>query len=143
MVRLVRSGRWLKICGVAVIAALAFAALCPANWLPRTGHWEIEHFLAFFVATSIVCFAWPRPYLVGGTLMTVGALLEALQLLTPDRTANFWGAFFSAAGAFVAALLAELFIRASRWRVRQPRANSKSDTARLAGQTNPSKSSNS
>ncbi len=105
-----------KFFSVAVIALLAFAALCPATWLPRTGHWEIEHFLAFFVATAIVCFAWPRPFVVGGALMAVGALLEALQALTPDRTADLVGALCNAAGALTAAVLAELFIRARKRR---------------------------
>ncbi len=101
-----------KICGVAAVATLAFIALCPADWVPRTNlGFELDHFLAFFVVTLMVCFAWPRPLLVGGALVIVGVLLEALQLLTPDRSANVLGAFYSAAGAFAAALIAEVYIR--------------------------------
>ncbi len=106
-----------KICGVAAVAMLAFIALCPADWVPRTNlGFELDHFLAFFVATSLVCVAWPRPFVVGGALMVVGGLLEALQLLTPDRSANVLGAFYSALGALAAALVAELYIVVRRHR---------------------------
>jgi VanZ family protein len=77
----------------------------------RTGHWEIEHFLAFFAVTSIVCLTWPRPFVVGGVLMVVAALLEGLQGLTPDRTPNLMGAVWGAVGALAAALLAGLIVR--------------------------------
>jgi hypothetical protein len=104
-----------KVCGVAAVLLLAFIALCPADWVPRTNlGFELDHFLAFFLVTSLVCIAWPRPFVVGGALMVVGGLLEALQLLTPDRSANVLGAFYSALGAFSAALIAELYIRARR-----------------------------
>jgi hypothetical protein len=53
--------------------------------------------------------------------MCVAALLEGLQALTPDRSANLEAALWGAGGALVAALVAELFIRA--WRPRRPRKN--------------------
>ena len=65
------------------------------------------------------CIAWPRPLLVGGIIMAVAALLESLQALTPDRSANLEAALWGAGGASVAALLAELIIRA--WRLGKPR----------------------
>jgi hypothetical protein len=107
-----------KACSVVGVALLAIASLVPADWLLliRTGHWEIEHFLAFFAVTSIVCLTWPRPFVVGGALMAVAALLEGLQGLTPDRTPNLMGAVWGAVGALAAALLTELFIRARRRR---------------------------
>ena len=96
---------------------LVFAHLGPGNWQPRTGlGWQIEHFLGYFVVTSIVCLAWPRPFVVGAALMAAAVLLEGLQALTPDRPANFLAALYGAGGALAAALLAELFIRAWRWR---------------------------
>ena len=57
------------------------------------------------------CLAWPRPFVVGGVLMTVAVLLEGLQALTPDRSSNVLAAFYGAGGVLAAALLAELFIR--------------------------------
>ena len=105
-----------KVCGSAAIAFIAFIALCPADWVLRTDlGFELDHFLAFFLVTSLVCVAWPRPFLVGAILIVFGALLEALQLLTPDRSANVLGAFYSALGALAAAVLAELVIRGQRW----------------------------
>lgn len=102
---------FVEIGSVAAIALLVFAQLVPANWKPRTGlGWRIDHFLGYFAVTSIVCFAWPSPFVVGGAFMAAAALLEALQGLTPDRTPNLLAALFGAGGALAAALLAELFI---------------------------------
>jgi VanZ family protein len=104
-----------KFCSVAAMVLLAMISLGPADWQPRTGlGWEIDHFLGYFVITLMFCLAWPRPFVVGGALMAGGALLEALQALTPDRHANLLAAFCGAGGALAAALLAELFIRTRR-----------------------------
>jgi len=106
-----------KICSLAAIALVVVAALGPANWAPRTAlGWQIDHFLGYFAITAIVCIAWSLPFVVGGALMTVAALLEGLQALTPDRSSNLFAAFCGAGGALAAALLAELFIRARRRR---------------------------
>jgi VanZ family protein len=48
-------------------------------------------------------------------LIVLGALLEALQLLTPDRSANLFGAIYSDLGAIAAAVLTALVIRGRRW----------------------------
>src|SRR5262249_9798412 len=61
--------------------------------------------------TLFFCFAWPRPFVIGGVVMAVAASLEALQALTPDRTANLEAALCGAGGALAAALVAELFIQ--------------------------------
>ena len=91
---------------VAAMALLVFAQLCPAKWKPRTRlGWRIDHFLAYFVVTSIVCLAWPRPFAVGTALMAVSALLEWLQGFTPDRKPSFLAAFCGAGGALAAAAL--------------------------------------
>ena len=103
----------MKFCGVAVIVLLVIAALGPAKWQPRTGlGWEIEHFAGYFVATTILLLAWPRPLVVGGALMAVAGLLESLQALTLDRSSYYVAALYGAGGALAAAVLAELFIRA-------------------------------
>ena len=110
---------FLKFCSVAIVVLLVIAALGPAKWTPRTAlGWEIDHFLGYFAITSFVCLAWPRPFVVGGALMAGGALLEGLQALTPDRTANLLAASYGAGGALAAALLAELVIRVRRRRAR-------------------------
>jgi hypothetical protein len=88
------------------VALLVFAHLVPAKWKPRTGlGGPVDHFLAYFAVTSIVCFAWPKPLIVGAALMAVSAMLEWLQRFTPDRTPSFLAAFCGAAGALAASAL--------------------------------------
>jgi VanZ family protein len=104
-----------KVLSVAIMVLLVIGALGPANWTPRTAlGWQIDHFLGYFAITLLVCFAWPRPFLVGGVLVAAAFLLEGLQAFTPDRTANLVAALCGAGGVLAAALLAELFSRA--WR---------------------------
>jgi VanZ family protein len=102
-----------KLSSVAILILLVVAALGPADWAPRSGlGWQIDHFVGYFVITCIFCVAWSRPFVVGGVLMAVASLLEALQALTPDRSANLVAACCSAGGALAAAISAKLFIRA-------------------------------
>jgi len=103
----------IKICSVASVGLLAYAALGPANWQlrPVLG-WKTEHFLGFLIVTFITCVAWPRPLIIGLASMATAGLLEALQGLTPDRVPDFPTAFCGAGGALVASVAAEIFIRA-------------------------------
>ena len=74
---------------------------------------QLDHFLGYFAATSIVWLAWPkRPFVVGGFLMVTAVVLEALQVFTPDRHADFHAALYRACGALTQALLAALLIGA-------------------------------
>jgi VanZ family protein len=100
--------------GLAVLVLLlVFAALGPAKWQYRTGlGWQTDHVVGYFVFTLAFWLAWPRPFIVGATLVAAGVLLEALQALTPDRHCDFQGALYSAAGALAAGLAASLFTRA-------------------------------
>ena len=104
---------FLKFSSVAILILLAIMALGPENWQPRTGPgWEFDHFIGYFVITTFICLAWPRPIVVGPAIMAFGSLLEGLQAFTPDRSSNLMAAIYGAAGALAAALIAELFIRA-------------------------------
>jgi VanZ family protein len=107
-----------RVCYVAVLVLLlVFCALGPAKWQYRTGlGWQIDHVTGYFGFTLMFCLAWPRPLVVGGALMASAMLLEALQALTPDRHCDLQAAFYGVGGALAAALLADLFIRAPRWR---------------------------
>jgi hypothetical protein len=106
----------LKVCSVAALVLLAFIALGPAAWTPRSGlGGGVDHFVGYFVFTLMFCLAWPRPLVVAGALVAYAALLEAPQAITSDRHSNLFAALYSAAGVLAAALLADLFIRASRW----------------------------
>jgi hypothetical protein len=78
-----------KVCSVAIIVLLVVAALGPAKWALRTKlGWQFDHFIGYFGITLFFCFAWPRPLVVGAIIMAVAALLQSLQALTPDRSAN-------------------------------------------------------
>jgi len=104
-----------RLCGVVIMVLLVIAALGPADWAPRSSlGWQFDHFAGYFVITCFFCFAWSRPVVVGAFLMAVAALLEALQALTPDRSANFVAACCGAGGALAAAMLWEFIIRTRR-----------------------------
>jgi VanZ family protein len=105
-----------KVCSVAILILLVIAALGPEKWTPRTAlGWQIDHFFGYFAITLIVCFAWPRPLVVGVLMMAAAFVLEGLQAFTPDRSANLVAALCGSGGVLAAALLAELSIRARRW----------------------------
>ena len=108
-----------KVCSLVIIVLLVIAALGPAKWAPRTElGWQFDHFIGYFGITLFFCFAWPRPLVVGVINMAVAALLEGLQALTPDRSANLEAALWGAGGALAAALVAELFVRVWRWQLK-------------------------
>lgn len=101
--------KWLRFLGAALIVAIVVATLVPAGWQIRLGlHWLVEHFLAYSAVTAIFCLAWPRPMAVAAVLLPFAVLLEASQMLTPDRTPDPATALSAATGVAVAALLAEL-----------------------------------
>ena len=114
---------WLRLCGAIAIAGLIFASLLlPAEWERlRTGHWWTEHFLAYFVASLVICLGWPRPFVVAGALAVAAAILETLQGLTPNHSASVDLVMAGAAGALTAALIAKLTMvawsRRARWRL--------------------------
>ena len=64
--------------------------------------WQVEHFLVYFGATLILCAAWPRPFVVAGSLIMFSALLEALQGATPDRVPDLTATLRGAGGALSA-----------------------------------------
>jgi VanZ family protein len=112
-----------KVCSATILVLLVIAALGPEQWTPRTAlGWQIDHFLGYFAITLLVCLAWPRPLVVGGILIAAAFLLEGLQGLTPDRSANLVAALWGSGGVLAAALLAELFMRAWEWRLRSARS---------------------
>jgi VanZ family protein len=112
-----------KVCSGAILVLLVIAALGPEKWTPRTAlGWQIDHFLGYFAITLLVCLAWLRPFVVGGLLVAAAFLLEGLQGLTPDRSANLVAALWGSGGVLAAALFAELFIQAWRWHLKSARS---------------------
>jgi len=109
-----------KACCLPIVILLVIAALGPAKWAPRTQlGWQFDHFIGYFGITLFFCVAWPRPFVVGGVFAAVAALLEALQAFTPDRSAYLPAILYGAAGALVAALVAELVGRLWIWLLRR------------------------
>ena len=109
---------WFRLCGVLAMVAIVFASLMlPPNWEQmRTGHWFVEHFLGYFVASSIILLGWPKPLVVGIVLATTAVILEALQALSPNHTASALSIIGGVTGALTAAILAKLIALASRRR---------------------------
>jgi VanZ family protein len=104
-----------KVCSGAVMVLLVILALGPASWTPRTAlGWQVDHFVGYFVITLLVCFAWPRPLVVGAAIVAAAFVLESLQAFAPGRSANLVAALCGAGGVLSAALVAQLFIRASK-----------------------------
>jgi hypothetical protein len=101
----------LVVASVVMLVAIVTASLVPATWQVRLGlHWLVEHFLAYFAATLIFCFAWQRPMAVAAVLLPFAVAIEAAQALTADRIADPATALAAAAGVAVAALLADLVL---------------------------------
>jgi len=72
-----------KVCSMAIMVLLVIGALGPPNWTPRTAlGWQIDHFVGYFAITLLVCFAWPRPFLVGGIAHSRG--------VSAGRSASFY-----------------------------------------------------
>ena len=115
--------RWVAVAGAILLVAIAADTLVPVAWQVRSGlHWMIEHFLAYFAVTFLFCLAWPRPFIVAGSLVALAAVMEALQGLTSDRVPDLPTAFCGAAGVLTAALLASLLIDARKGRQARPQA---------------------
>jgi VanZ family protein len=106
------TSKWIRVGGAAVIALLVIASLSSAFAQPRTVlGWQLEHVLGYFIATLIVCLAWPRPLKVAGAMIVLHVVLEGLQAFTPDRQPNVFAVLYGTAGVLTAALLAEFLIR--------------------------------
>jgi hypothetical protein len=104
-----------KVCSVAALLLLVFAALGPGKWIPRSGYgWQVDHFVCYFAFTLMICLAWPRALLVGGAMAAFAVLLEGMQAFTPDRIPDVHAALYSAGGVLAAALPAHLFMRAPK-----------------------------
>src|SRR5262245_5678871 len=98
---------WLQLCGVLAFALLVYVALMlPAKVEQmRTGHWFTEHFVGYFVTGIILCFGWRRPFLVAGILTITAVVLEGLQALSANHSANLLSVLGGAGGAWLAALV--------------------------------------
>lgn len=82
---LLRALFWTCVLGVLVLA------LAPRPPLPLTTGWDKgNHCLAFFVMTVLGRGAYPKDWkALAGGLVVYGVVIELLQMLTPNRSAEF------------------------------------------------------
>ena len=94
-----------RLCAGLALAILVVGSLLLPPQLEemRSGHWAVEHFLAYFAAVPIICLAWPRPFLVAAALIPSAALLEVLQCLSRGHSPNIFAALSSIGGVVVGA----------------------------------------
>ncbi len=53
--------RTIRICSVAAMVFIVFAALGPGKWVPRSGlGWQMDHFFGYLGLTLMVCLANSR-----------------------------------------------------------------------------------
>ena len=118
-----------RLCAVVAFAILVIASLLlpPQLEVMRSGHWAVEHFLAYFAAVPIICLAWPRPFLVAAALIPSAALLEVLQCLSPTHNPNVFAALSSIGGVLAGALLATLLLRVRTLQVEPPKRELETD----------------
>ena len=110
--RLVRLG------GLVALGGIIFASvMLPTKWEQlRTGHWALEHFLTYFAAVFIVTLGWGHPWAVAAVFMVAAALLETLQSLIPNHSANLLAVLSGLGGTLVAVLLAKFVMGARLFR---------------------------
>jgi VanZ family protein len=102
---------WLQLIGVVAFALVVYASLMLPDQLERmrTGHWFTEHFVGYFIASAIICLGWRRRFLVAALLTVTAIVLEGLQALSPNHSANLLSVLGGASGAWLAALIVEAF----------------------------------
>jgi hypothetical protein len=103
LVRLTRKGATLTALIIIVLSVM------PGLMRPHLlGNDYCEHFIAYFVAGSLVAVGYPRPLqrLSSGVLLAIGAgTLELIQLWIPGRTSSVGGFVSAAAGAWIGVLI--------------------------------------
>ena len=77
-----------RVAFLAVIAALCFASLAPAGWLPRVLYsYHLEHFAAFYLVALTMAAARYRAsiYRVMTDIAVLATVLEGLRLFIPSH----------------------------------------------------------
>jgi VanZ family protein len=98
-----------------MLVFIAVATLSPLELRPEIGDANLERFVAYAFAGLLIALAYPR-YFILVVLFVVGAAvaLESLQLVTPDRDAEFADAVIKAAGGLLGVVVAFVVLRFAR-----------------------------
>ena len=103
------------IAGWLALAFIVYATLSPIDARPVVASPQFEHFAAFALMGVAFGLAYPnRLFLVVAIVVGSAFVLEALQLLTPDRHGRLLDALVKAAGGICGigiAQLVPLFLR--------------------------------
>jgi VanZ family protein len=112
--------KFITVLAWALLAFIAFATLSPIQdrpTLPTSS--DFEHLAAFAVLGVLFCLAYPRHAILAAIIVLGGAaLLESLQLLTPDRHGRLVDVVAKMAGGglgIAAGRVILLFKQSSRW----------------------------
>ena len=95
------------------LAFIAFATLSPLGLRPEIGNANLERFCAYALAGLLLALAYPRHLiLIVFFVVAFAAVLELLQLITPDRHGEFQNALVKTlggmAGVFAGFMLLQL-----------------------------------
>lgn len=94
------------------LALIAAATLSPLALRPHLFPVHAEHFAAFAVIGVLFCLAYPRQtFLTCAIVLGAAALLELLQLLTPDRHGRMSDLVFKLAGAMAGIVVGKVTAR--------------------------------
>ena len=112
--------RFFAVAAWTALCLVAYVTLSPLAHRPTLStSWHIEHFAAFAVLGGLFCLAYPRSILaVLIIVLGSAALLEFLQLFTPDRHARTLDALQKIAGGGVGIAAGRVilnFDRARSW----------------------------
>ena len=90
-----------RIAGWLALAFIAFVTLSPIQDRPTIGSPQLEHFIAFALLGLALVMGYPRRILpIVVIVITSAFVLEAMQLLTPDRHGRLFDALVKAVGGF-------------------------------------------
>jgi VanZ family protein len=110
------------IAGWLALAFIVYATLSPIDARPVVAGPQFEHFAAFAFVGLAFALAYPkRAFLVAAIVVGSAFVLEALQLLTPDRHGRLVDALAKAAGGICGiglGQIAPLVLRAQIDRIR-------------------------
>ena len=104
--------------GLLGLGLIVLVSIIPGSLRPHTGmSGYAEHFAAYAIVATCLALGWRSPLLQAAIVIssfTIGNILEAAQLLIPDRSADTTSALFSGAGGLCGVVLA--FLLVSVWR---------------------------
>jgi VanZ family protein len=99
-----------------LLAYITYSTLTPIQNRPNLPtSTSVEHIIAFFLLGVVFCAAYPRRLRIAVSIVLVSALLlEAFQVLTPDRHGRFQDALEKMAGGLAGVVIGWTILRAAK-----------------------------